>query len=163
MSGPFASSGEIMADAAKLFLATEGKQVLGDQAVELVVRDDGGTNPDTAKRPVQELVTRDRVQYLAGFQWTPNANAVGPLLNQAKTPCVLFNAAGVRDHAAVALVRAHGLHPMAAHLPLGDWAAKTKGYKPRLCAGGGFRARSGCGGRVHQGLHGRRAARSSPA
>ena len=129
MSGPFASSGEIMANAAKLFLATEGKQILGDQAVELVIRDDGGTNPDTAKRLVQELVTRDRVQYLAGFQWTPNANAVGPLLNQAKTPCVLFNAAGVAITRQSPWFVRTAFTQWQLNLPLGEWAAKTRGYK----------------------------------
>ena len=73
MSGPFASSGEIMANAAKLYLATEGRAVLGGQPVELIIRDDGGTNPDTAKRLVQELMTRDRVQYLVPVENRINA------------------------------------------------------------------------------------------
>ena len=129
LSGPFASSGELMADAAKLFLATEGKQILGDQTVELVIRDDGGTNPDVAKRLTQELVTRDHVQYLGGFQWTPNANAVGPLLNQAKTPCVLFNASGVATtRLSPWFVRTAFTH-WQINQPLGEWAAGSRGYK----------------------------------
>lgn len=91
-SGPFASSGDIMLKAAQLFMNTRAAGVLGGQQVQLVVRDDGGANPEVAKRLVQELVTRDRVQYLGGFQWTPNANAVAPLVSQAKVPCVLMNA-----------------------------------------------------------------------
>lgn len=128
MSGPFASSGEIMANAAKLYLATEGRAVLGGQPVELVIRDDGGANPDAAKRLVQELVTREKVQYLGGFQWTPNANAVGPLLNQAKTPCVLFNASGANTtRLSNWFVRTAFTH-WQINLPLGQWAA-GKGYK----------------------------------
>lgn len=129
MSGPFASSGEIMANAAKLYLATEGKKVLGDQRVELIIRDDGGTNPETAKRLVQELVTRDRVQYLGGFQWTPNANAVGPLLNQARTPCVLFNASGVTTTRLSTYFARTAFTHWQINYPLGQWAAGTKGYR----------------------------------
>ena len=129
MSGPFASSGEIMANAAKLFLATEGRKLLGEQSVELIIRDDGGTNPETAKRLVQELVTRDRVQYLGGFQWTPNANAVGPLLNQAKVPCVLMNASGVSTTRLSTYLARTAFTHWQINLPLGRWAAETKGYR----------------------------------
>lgn len=129
MSGPFASSGQIMANAAKLYLATQGKQVLGDHQVDLVIRDDGGANPDTAKRLVQELVTRDRVQYLGGFQWTPNANAVGPLLNQAKVPCVLMNASGVNTTRLSPWFARTSFTHWQVNEPLGQWAAGTKGYK----------------------------------
>ena len=129
MSGPFASSGEIMADAAKLYLATEGQAVLGGQPVELIIRDDGGTNPDAAKRLVQELVTRDRVQYLGGFQWTPNANAVGSLLNQAKVPCVLMNASGANTTRLSPYFARTAFTHWQINLPLGQWAAATKGYR----------------------------------
>jgi len=129
MSGPFASSGEIMANAAKLYLATEGKAVLGGQPVELIIRDDSGTNPDAAKRLVQELVTRDRVQYLGGFQWTPNANAVGPLLNQAKVPCVLMNASGASTTRLSPYLARTAFTHWQINMPLGGWAAGTKGYR----------------------------------
>ncbi|MCF1472098.1 ABC transporter substrate-binding protein [Agrobacterium vitis] len=129
MSGPFASSGQIMANAAKLYLETEGKAVLGDIPVELVIRDDGGANPDVAKRLVQELVTRDKVQYLGGFQWTPNANAVAPLLMKAKMPCVLFNAAGANTtQLAPWYVRTAFTH-WQVNQPLGEWAAAKRGFK----------------------------------
>ncbi len=129
MSGPFASSGEIMANAAKLFLATQGDTVLGGQRVELIIRDDGGTNPDAAKRLVQELVVRDRVQYLGGFQWTPNANAVGPLLNQAKVPCTLWNASGANTTRLSPWFARTAFTHWQVNLPLGQWAAGTKGWR----------------------------------
>jgi branched-chain amino acid transport system substrate-binding protein len=129
MSGPFASSGEIMANAAKLFLATQDDTVLGGQRVELIIRDDGGTNPDAAKRLVQELVVRDRVQYLGGFQWTPNANAVGPLLNQAKVPCVLWNASGANTTRLSPWFARTAFTHWQVNLPLGQWAAGTKGWR----------------------------------
>ena len=129
MSGPFAADGGIMANAAKLFLATEAKAILGDIPVELIIRDDGGANPDTAKRLVQELVTRDRVQYIGGFQWTPNANAVAPLLNQAKLPCVLFNAAGVSVTRLSPWFIRTAFTQWQNNIPLGEWAAGTRGWK----------------------------------
>ncbi len=128
-SGPFASTGAMMANAVKLFLANDGKQILGDIPVELVIRDDGGPNPDTAKRLVQELVTREKVQYLAGFQWTPTANAVAPLLNQAKVPCVLFNAAGVGTTRLSPWFIRTSFTQWQNNLPLGRWAAGTRGFK----------------------------------
>lgn len=129
VSGAFASSGQLMVDAAKLFLETEGKKILGDQRVELIVRDDGGPNPDVDKRLVQELATRDRVQYFCGFPFTPNAYAVAPLLNQAKIPCVIFNAsASAITQKSPWFVRS-SFTQWQLGLPLGEWAAGTRGYK----------------------------------
>ena len=129
MSGPFAQTGDIMSKAAELYLATEGRSVLGDVPVEVVLRDDGGPNPDTAKRLVQELVTRDRVQYIAGFQWTPNANAVAPLLNQAKLPCVLMNASGANTTRLSPYFIRTGFTQWQVNMPLGAWVAEKKGWK----------------------------------
>jgi branched-chain amino acid transport system substrate-binding protein len=129
MSGPFASSGEIMANAAKLYLKTQAPKILGEHSIELVIRDDGGANPETAKRLVQELVTRDRVQYLGGFQWTPNANAIAPLMNQAKIPCVLMNAAGAHTTSMSQYFVRTSFTQFQLDVPLGQWAAGTKGYK----------------------------------
>jgi branched-chain amino acid transport system substrate-binding protein len=129
MSGPFASSGQIMANAAKLYLQTEGKSLLGDVPVELVIRDDGGANPDVAKRLAQELLTRDGVQYLGGFQWTPNANAIAPLLNKGKVPCVLFNASGANTTQLSSWFARTAFTHWQVNEPLGEWAAGTRGFR----------------------------------
>lgn len=129
MSGSFASSGQIMANAARLYLETEGKALLGDVPVELVIRDDGGANPDVAKRLVQELVTRDGVQYLGGFQWTPNANAIAPLLNKAKVPCVLFNASGANTTQLSPWYARTAFTHWQVNQPLGEWASGTRGFR----------------------------------
>ncbi|MBV8911482.1 MAG: ABC transporter substrate-binding protein [Acetobacteraceae bacterium] len=129
MSGPFATTGEIMSKSAQLFLDTHGRELLGDIPVELIVRDDGGANPDTAKRLVQELVTRDRVQYVAGFQWTPNANAVAPLLNQAKTPCILMNASGANTTRLSPWFVRTAFTQWQVCQPLGTWAAGTRKWR----------------------------------
>ena len=61
--------------------------------IDLIVRDDGGPVPDAAKRLAQELIVRDKVNFLTGFIWTPNAMAVAPMLAESKTPLVIMNAA----------------------------------------------------------------------
>ena len=91
-SGPFASWGPQFQQGAELYLAEHGASVNGVR-IELLVRDDGGPNPDRAKQLAQELVVRDRVQFLAGVVFTPNALAIAPLATEAKVPFVIFNAA----------------------------------------------------------------------
>ncbi|MES0884422.1 ABC transporter substrate-binding protein [Roseibium sp. SCP14] len=93
-SGVFASSGDIMSKSAKLFLKHEAPAILGDHTIELIERDDTGPNPDVAKRLATELITRDRVNFIAGLQWTPNTNAIAPVLTAGKTPGVIMNATG---------------------------------------------------------------------
>ncbi len=50
-------------------------------------------NPSGTKALAQELIISDKVDYLGGFVFTPNALAVAPLIQKAKVPTVLFNAA----------------------------------------------------------------------
>jgi branched-chain amino acid transport system substrate-binding protein len=126
MSGPFASSGDMMSKAADLFMASKAPAILGGQKVELIKRDDGGPNPDVAKRLVQELVVRERVQYLGGLQWSPNANAIGGLLTQAKTPCVIMNA-GTSSIVRLSPYFARTSHTIwQSSYVLGQWAARNK-------------------------------------
>ncbi|MBV8167572.1 MAG: ABC transporter substrate-binding protein [Alphaproteobacteria bacterium] len=91
-SGPFASWGPQFQQGAELYLAEHGATV-GNAKIELLVRDDGGPNPDRAKQLAQELLVRDKVQFLAGVVFTPNALAIAPLATEAKVPFVIFNAA----------------------------------------------------------------------
>ncbi|HID66964.1 MAG TPA: ABC transporter substrate-binding protein, partial [Roseibacterium sp.] len=49
--------------------------------------------PSGSKALAQELIIRDKVDYLGGFVFTPNALAVAPLIDEAEIPTVLFNAA----------------------------------------------------------------------
>ena len=49
--------------------------------------------PDVAKRVAQELITNDKVDFLAGFGLTPSALAVAPLATEAKKPMIDMNAA----------------------------------------------------------------------
>src|SRR6476469_5190725 len=76
----------------KARLKIHGDTVAG-RKVQLLVRDTGGPNPETAKRLAQELVTRDKVDFLAGFGFTPEALAAAPVATEAKVPMVVMNAA----------------------------------------------------------------------
>src|SRR3977135_2157948 len=92
-SGPQASFGEMTDRAFKLYLKLHEKELPPGVKVEIIARDDGGPNPDKAKQLVQELIVREKPDFLTGFIWTPNAMAVAPLLTESKTPLVIMNAA----------------------------------------------------------------------
>lgn len=65
---------------------------VGSTRVEVLYRDTTGLNPEVSRRAAQELVTRENVQFLAGFGLTPNALAVAQVATQSKTPMVVMNA-----------------------------------------------------------------------
>ena len=123
LSGPYAHMGEAIDRGARLYV----KQ-LGDQTrarVEIVRRDDTGPNPDVARRLAQELIVRDKVRFLAGVVFTPNANAIAPLATQSKTPLVLMNATtSSTTRQSPYIVRVSLTQWQFAH-PLGAWAAKN--------------------------------------
>src|SRR5712671_7406221 len=87
-SGPFAQVGDEIDKGLKLCIKEHEKELPAGVKLEIVRRDDTGPNPDTAKRLAQELITRDKVQFLAGVVWTPNANAIAPMTAEAKVPFV---------------------------------------------------------------------------
>jgi len=91
-SGPFAAYGQQIEAGMKAYMKQHGDTVAGKK-IELITRDTGGPAPDVAKRFAQELITRDKVQFLAGFGMTPNAMAVAPVVTEAKVPMIISNAA----------------------------------------------------------------------
>lgn len=92
MTGPFASTGKQIEAAAHLYMQQNGDKVAGRQ-IELIIKDDGGIQPETTKRLAQELVVKDKVNVLAGFGLTPLAFAAAPVATQSKTPMVVMAAA----------------------------------------------------------------------
>lgn len=91
-SGPFAGSfGTPFKQGIEAYLVQHGKQVAG-QTVEFVYRDLVAPDPQRARALAQELIVNEKVQYLAGFVFTPNALAVAPLVTEAKIPTIIFNA-----------------------------------------------------------------------
>jgi branched-chain amino acid transport system substrate-binding protein len=92
MSGPFADIGRQIMNGARAYVKAHGDVVAG-RKVELIVKDTTGMAPEVAKRQAQELITNDKVDFLAGFGLTPNALSVAPLATEAKKPMVIMNAA----------------------------------------------------------------------
>jgi branched-chain amino acid transport system substrate-binding protein len=91
-SGQFADPTTQTDDGLKLYLKQHGDK-LGGRNVEIIRKDTGGINPPVAKRLAQELITRDKVDILAGFQLTPNALAAADVSAEAKKFMVVMNAA----------------------------------------------------------------------
>lgn len=128
-SGPAASLGDLMKKSVDLYMKQHQKDLPPGTTVELVVRDETGPNPDTAKRLAQELITRERVNFLAGFTYTPNAMAVAPLATEAKVPMIIMNAGTsviVRQSPYIART---SFTMWQSGYPLGQWAAKQSGVK----------------------------------
>ena len=92
MSGPYALFGQNFKMGIDAWVAEYGSKV-GSHDVEFIYRDEEGPNPAKSKALAQELIVKDKVQYLAGVYFTPNAMAIAPLLEEAKTPLVVMNAA----------------------------------------------------------------------
>lgn len=92
MTGTFADHGQQMMNGIKTYMMQHGDRIAGKK-IELIVKDTGGPNPDVAKRLAQELVVKDKVDFLAGFGLTPNALAIAPIATQAKKPVIIMNAA----------------------------------------------------------------------
>ena len=77
----------------ELYLAREGNAKLGGHEIELIKRDDKNPGGDAAKVAVQELIVREDVDLLTGFIYSPNIIASAPLIEQAKVPTLILNAA----------------------------------------------------------------------
>ncbi|MGO4285962.1 ABC transporter substrate-binding protein [Bosea sp. TAB14] len=91
-SGPFALQGKNFQAGVEAWLAQNGKSVAGNE-IEIIYRDLPTANPQQARALAQELIVKDKVQYLGGVYFTPDALAITPLLKQGNVPLVIFNAA----------------------------------------------------------------------
>lgn len=92
MTGAQAEYGLQMTNGIRQYLSEHG-DIVGNRRIELIIKDVGGPNPEVAKRFARELITRDGVEFLAGFGFSPNALAVAPIATEAKVPMVVMNAA----------------------------------------------------------------------
>ena len=122
-SGPFAHYGTLFKNGAEAYIASQGGKLAGKE-VELIYRDTGGPNPGGTKSLVQELIVKDKVDYLGGFVFTPNAMAVAPLTPQAQVPTVIFNAAtsSITEKSEYFIRTSYTLWQVT--VPLAQWAAK---------------------------------------
>jgi len=124
LSGPFADFGDQFVKGVELFMQEHGDTVAGRKIVVLK-RDANGVDPAQTKRQAQELLTRDHVQFLAGFGLTPDALAVASLGTEAKVPMVIMNAAtGFITKKSPYFVR-FSFTLAQIVTPLAEWAAKN--------------------------------------
>src|SRR5499433_589306 len=123
-SGPGAPQGDQFDKGLKLFMKLNGDKLPPGVKVELIIRDDTGPNPDNAKRVAQELIVRDKVQFVTGVIWTPNARAIAPLTAEAKVPFISANAAGVDVPYMSPYFARVSFALWQSSYPLGQWAAK---------------------------------------
>src|SRR5215470_6544920 len=124
LTGPFASTGKQIEAACKLYIARNGDTVAGHK-VDLIVKDDTGTSPETTKRIAQELVVQEKVAILAGFGLTPLALATAPVATEAKVPMVVMAAAtSIIPQRSPFIVRTGFTLPQNT-APIADWALKN--------------------------------------
>src|SRR5258708_16243682 len=87
--------------------------------------DTSGGAPEVGKRRAQELVIRDKVNFLAGFVLTPNALAVTDVATEAKVPMIIMNAAtSVITSKSPYVARVSFTLPQVT-VPIAQWAAKN--------------------------------------
>ena len=158
LSGQFADTGIQMHNGIKLYVKQHGDTVAGKK-IEIIAKDIGGINPPVAKRLAQELVTRDNVDIIAGFDLTPNALAAADVATEAKKLMVNMNAAtAIVISKSPYMVRTSMTMPQL-NTTLGTWAEKNGGVKkaytmvadfgPGIDAEGAFsKGFTGAGGQV---------------
>ncbi|MGE5094527.1 MAG: ABC transporter substrate-binding protein [Betaproteobacteria bacterium] len=123
-SGPFADYGRQMEAGMKAWLKQHGDSVAG-RRVEILARDTTGPNPEIAKRLSQELVARDKVDFLAGYGFTPEAIAAAPVATEAKKPMIVMNAASSVVTTKSPYIARFSMTLPQVSAPMATWAAKN--------------------------------------
>jgi branched-chain amino acid transport system substrate-binding protein len=123
-SGPQGDYGKQMEAGIKAFFKLHGDTFAG-RKIQILVRDTGGPNPEVAKRLSQELVTRDNVDFLAGYGFTPEAMAAAPVATEAKKPMVVMNAASSVVTTRSPYIARFSMTLPQVSAPMGTWAAKN--------------------------------------
>ncbi len=90
-SGANAQFGAIMDQAMDLYMK-QNPNSLGGHTIKIIKRDSTGPRPDVAKRLAQELITREKVDIIAGIIYSNNAFAIVDLAKKAKVPVLIMNA-----------------------------------------------------------------------
>jgi branched-chain amino acid transport system substrate-binding protein len=123
-SGSTAAASHVADAAIAAFMAQHG-DTAGGRKVEVIKRDDTGPHPEVAKRLAQELVVQDKVDFLAGIIYSPNAVAVGEISAQSKTPFFVMNATQSKlTHADPYMARFSLTLPQLS-APLAKWALQN--------------------------------------
>jgi branched-chain amino acid transport system substrate-binding protein len=123
-SGPFAAYGEQIEAGMKAYMKQHGDTVAG-RKVELITRDTKGPAPDVAKRFAQELITRDKVHFLAGL-W-PDAECDGRCTGRDRSQGAddHLERGDICDHHALPYVARVSMTIPQVSAPMADWALKN--------------------------------------
>src|SRR5215471_15790209 len=130
LTGPLAAGGQQQEEGAGLFLNERNGMITG-RKVELITQDTTG-NPAVARTKTQELVERHKVPVMIGPLATNEALAMDGYIRDTKVPLITTTSAATVD------LKGHAVNPWVLHAfgtapqvtyPLGDYAAKTLGYK----------------------------------
>jgi branched-chain amino acid transport system substrate-binding protein len=124
MSGPFAQYGQAFHNSMLAYIDNHGDTVAGKK-IEIIVRDNTTNTPDNAKRLAQELASRDRVDFLAGFALTPDALAVASVATQAKKPTIIMLAGTAGLPAKSPYLARVSFTLTQATVPMAKWAYKN--------------------------------------
>lgn len=127
-SGGAAQFGDQIQKGMDLYAKLHADQ-LGGHRIELIKRDSKRPGGDIAKRAVQELITRDKVDILTGFVFSPNAMAIAPLVSESKTPVVIMNAGTAFITTMSPYLARVSFTMWQSGFVMGEYAAKTLGYK----------------------------------
>lgn len=164
LTGPLAAGGKQQEEGAALFLKERNGMIAG-RKIELITQDTAG-NPALARTKLQELVERSKVEVTIGPLATNEALAMDGYVRDTKVPLITTTSAATVDlktrqpHPYV--LHAFGTAPQVTY-PLGDYAAKTLGFK-KVCvvaedftyghegAGGFHLAFEAAGGKIVQNL-----------
>jgi branched-chain amino acid transport system substrate-binding protein len=128
-SGGSADLGQQIQRGMDLYMALEGKAKLGDNQIEFIKRDSKGPGGDVAKTAVQELIVREKINLLTGFVYSPNIIASAPLIQQAKMPTLVLNAATAWIPSLSPEIARVSMSMWQTSYPMGQYAAKTLGCK----------------------------------
>jgi branched-chain amino acid transport system substrate-binding protein len=129
-TGPLAAGGKQQVEGATFYLKERDGMIAG-RKVELITQDTAG-NPALAKTKTQELVERYKVPVMIGPLATNEALAMDGYIRDAKVPLITTTSSATVD------LKSHAVNPWVLHAfgtapqvtyPLGDYAAKTLGYK----------------------------------
>src|SRR5438105_13166775 len=90
-TGIGAELGQAITRGAELYLKLNGDK-LKPNAIRLIKRDDKDASGATSRTVVQELLTQDNVDVLAGWVYSPNAIASAPIVSAGKKLAVIMNA-----------------------------------------------------------------------
>ncbi|SCX72517.1 ABC transporter substrate-binding protein [Variovorax sp. EL159] len=128
-TGVLAGPGKQMEDGLRYFLK-ERSNLLAGRQIELVVADSVG-QAAVARSKVQELVERSKVAVIIGPLASTEQLAIDDYVREAKVPSIMSSALAedlTQRMVNPWMIRATGTSGQLAH-PLGDYAAKTLGYK----------------------------------